>query len=84
MTMVRLSPGKYLNSRVTEIRMSCPGGTFHRFAKAYARTLSLFYDRMPEVKISDNKMTVNFSHTRRTYTCLTREPPGRICKRNRR
>jgi hypothetical protein len=50
--------------------MSCPGGTFGTFIKSYLKTLSLFYDDMPEVKISDNEMIVNFSHTRRTYTLV--------------
>ena len=50
--------------------MSCPGGTFKKFIKSYLKTLSLFYDDMPEVKISDNEMIVNFSHTSKTYTLV--------------
>jgi hypothetical protein len=69
-TIVQSSPGKYLNSRPIQRKMSCPGGTFRNFIKSYLKTLSLFYDDMPEVKISDNEMIVNFSHTRRTYTLV--------------
>jgi hypothetical protein len=50
--------------------MSCPGGTFKKFTKSYVKTLALFYDDMPEVKISDKEMIVNFSHTSRTYTLV--------------
>ena len=67
-TIIQSSPGKYFNSR--PIQMSCPGGTFKKFIKSYLKTLSLFYDEMPEVKISDNEMTVNFSHTSKTYTLV--------------
>ena len=45
-----------------------PGRTFHRFTRSYLRTLSLLCDEMPEVKISDNEMVVNFSNMIRTYT----------------
>jgi len=69
-TIIQSSPGKYLNSRPIQRKMSCPGGTFKKFIKSYLRTLSLFYDDMPEVKISDNEMIVNFSHTSKTYTLV--------------
>jgi hypothetical protein len=68
MTIIQSTPGKHLNSRPIQRRMWCPGGTFKKFARSYLRTLSLFYEEMPEVEISDTEMTVRFSHTSRTYT----------------
>jgi hypothetical protein len=70
MTIIQTSPGKHLNSRPVRRELSCPGGTFKRFTKSYLRTLSQLYDEMPEVRISDNEMVVNFSHTIRTYTLV--------------
>jgi len=70
MTIIQSTPGKHLNSRPIQRKMSCPGGTFKRFTKSYLKTLTLFYDEMPEVKISDTEMIVNFSHTSRTYTLM--------------
>lgn len=70
MTIIQSSPGKHLNSRPIQRKMSCPGGTFKRFTKAYLRTLSLFYEEMPEVKLSDTEMVVKFNHTSRTYTLV--------------
>ena len=69
MTIIQTSPGKYLNSQPVQRKLSCLGGTFHRFTRSYLRTLSLLCDEMPEVKIiSDNEMVVNFSNMIRTYT----------------
>jgi hypothetical protein len=70
MTIIQTSPGQYLNSRPVQKQLSCPGGTFKKFTKSYLRTLSLLCDEMPEVKIKDNEMVVNFSYTVRTYTLV--------------
>lgn len=70
MTIIQTSPGKYLNSQPIQRKLSCPGGTFPRFARSYLRTLSLLCDEMPEVKISGNEMVVNFSYTIRIYTLV--------------
>jgi hypothetical protein len=70
MTIIQSSPGKHLNSRPIQRRMSCPGGTFRKFTKSYLRTLSLFYKEMPEVKVSDTEMVVKFNHTSKTYTLV--------------
>jgi hypothetical protein len=70
MTIIRTSPGKHLNSRPIQRKMSCPGGSFHRFIRSYLRTLSLFYEKMPEVEISEREMVVRFNHTSRAYTLM--------------
>lgn len=70
MTIIQSSPGKHLNSRPIRRKMSCPGGTFKRFTKAYLRTLSLFYEEMPGVTLSDTEMVVIFNHTSKTYTLV--------------
>jgi hypothetical protein len=70
MTIIQTTPGKYLNSRPIERKLSCPGGTFKRFTKSYLRTLALLCDEMPEIKISDKEMVVNFSYMIRTYTVV--------------
>jgi hypothetical protein len=70
MTIIKLAPGQYVNSRAVEREISCPGGTFHRFTRSYLQTLALFYDKMPEVRVSDTQMIVKFKYTSRTYTLV--------------
>jgi hypothetical protein len=60
----------HLNSRLIQRKMSCPGGSFHRFVRSYLRTLSLLYDEMPKVEINEREMVVRFNHTSRTYTLV--------------
>jgi hypothetical protein len=54
---------------------------FTRFTSSYLRTLSLFHDKTPELKISETKMIMNFDHLARTTNSSDLPLHFRTCAR---